>query len=38
MRKLICLIFGHRLPARPVPCRMLLTCSRCRDRFVAGSR
>jgi hypothetical protein len=35
--KLICRLIGHRLPAKVrVPCRMLLSCSRCRERFLAG--
>lgn len=40
MRKLICRLLGHRLPTRArklgAPCPMMLTCARCRERFLAG--
>ena len=38
MRKLICAIFGHLIPDEPKALqrgdRALLTCSRCRERFL----
>lgn len=36
MRKLICRLLGHRLPVYWMARPKLLTCARCRERFLAG--